>query len=437
MPFGGLVVNRVHAAPKLDGGLPPELATELGADLAERVDESARELAALAARDEAGVERLLDALGDPPAIVVPELDDDVHDVDGLVLVREHLFADEGEAPRLGAAPRARRLGLPRRAARRRPGAARARGGRRGRRAASPAGSRRARRSAPRRPARAGRSPATAARSSEIALAHAAAPRRRGPRAAAQIAAIRSAMPLVAGLVGVGEQRAAGEQPVGQRLDRARALAAELEAPQRPRQLAGARRAAGDERAERAQRVLLLGGEQAVVLSGGGSRWRAARPTRRCRPCAPRRSGRARARRRPTGAARSAGGAAAGRRPRARGRRRARPRARARATVAISSSAEVAGRVAAACRRARARARRRARSSSDSITRPVDRREHDRQRAAVVGGRLQLGVGVVEALRVEARTRSPPTTPRSGTPAARRRPASGGPGPGVRRPRACR
>jgi len=30
-------------------------------------------------------------VGDPPAIIVPELDDDVHDVAGLVQVREHLF----------------------------------------------------------------------------------------------------------------------------------------------------------------------------------------------------------------------------------------------------------------------------------------------------------------------------------------------------------
>jgi anion-transporting ArsA/GET3 family ATPase len=93
MPFGGLVVNRVHAAGELDGALPAALAAELGADLARRVDTSARELAALAARDAAGVERLVAELGDPPAIVVPELDDDVHDVDGLVAVREWLFRD--------------------------------------------------------------------------------------------------------------------------------------------------------------------------------------------------------------------------------------------------------------------------------------------------------------------------------------------------------
>ena len=91
MPFGGLVVNRVHRAADLNGGLPAGLASELGRDLASRVDASARELAALAASDAAGLDRLVAELGDPPAIVVPELDDDVHDVDGLVRIREYLF----------------------------------------------------------------------------------------------------------------------------------------------------------------------------------------------------------------------------------------------------------------------------------------------------------------------------------------------------------
>jgi hypothetical protein len=96
MPFGGLVVNRVHSAPALDGGLPPVLAKELGEELAERVGTSARELAALARRDAEGVERLVARLDHPPAIVIPELDDDVHDVDGLALVREHLFFDDAD-----------------------------------------------------------------------------------------------------------------------------------------------------------------------------------------------------------------------------------------------------------------------------------------------------------------------------------------------------
>jgi len=91
MPFGGLVVNRVHAAPELDGELPGELVEELGETLAGRVATSARELAALAARDERNIDHLRSSLDDPPLLVVPERQDDVHDVEGLAHVREHLW----------------------------------------------------------------------------------------------------------------------------------------------------------------------------------------------------------------------------------------------------------------------------------------------------------------------------------------------------------
>jgi anion-transporting ArsA/GET3 family ATPase len=93
MPFGGLVVNRVHQAVEMDGPLP----AELDEDLAGRVAAAAHELAALAAREAASVERLRAELGDPPTIVVPELDGDVHDVEGLALMREHLFSPSGSA----------------------------------------------------------------------------------------------------------------------------------------------------------------------------------------------------------------------------------------------------------------------------------------------------------------------------------------------------
>jgi anion-transporting ArsA/GET3 family ATPase len=91
MPFGGLVVNRVHAAPELDGALPQELVEELGETLAGRVAKSAHELAALAARDEGNIAHLRERLGDPPLLIVPERQDDVHDVEGLAHVRAHLW----------------------------------------------------------------------------------------------------------------------------------------------------------------------------------------------------------------------------------------------------------------------------------------------------------------------------------------------------------
>jgi len=91
MPFGGLVVNRLHEAPSLNGELPPGLAAELGDALAARVATSAREQAALAARDAANLVHLRAALGDPPVVLVPERHDDVHDVEGLAHVRAHLW----------------------------------------------------------------------------------------------------------------------------------------------------------------------------------------------------------------------------------------------------------------------------------------------------------------------------------------------------------
>jgi anion-transporting ArsA/GET3 family ATPase len=91
MPFGGLVVNRLHRVPESGGAPSPALADELGEDLAGRVSRAADELTALAESDAASLERLLERLGDPPAVVVPELDGDVHDVEGLALVRGYLF----------------------------------------------------------------------------------------------------------------------------------------------------------------------------------------------------------------------------------------------------------------------------------------------------------------------------------------------------------
>jgi anion-transporting ArsA/GET3 family ATPase len=87
MPFGGLVVNRLHAAPGPDGALPDGL----DPDLAARVATAAHEVEALAEREAATVERLRSMLGDPPMVLVPELDGDVHDVEGLARVRAHLF----------------------------------------------------------------------------------------------------------------------------------------------------------------------------------------------------------------------------------------------------------------------------------------------------------------------------------------------------------
>src|SRR4051794_2649816 len=87
MPFGGLVINRVHSAP--DGAVPESLAGAMGG----RVAGPARGRTLLAEGEARNVGRLRRELGDPPVLVVPELEHDVHDVDGLALVRGRLFGD--------------------------------------------------------------------------------------------------------------------------------------------------------------------------------------------------------------------------------------------------------------------------------------------------------------------------------------------------------
>lgn len=82
--FGALVVNRVHAPV---GGA----AAIADPALAAKVVEAAAEVDVLAARDAAAVARLHAELGGEAPTLVPHLDADVHDVDGLVAVHRHLF----------------------------------------------------------------------------------------------------------------------------------------------------------------------------------------------------------------------------------------------------------------------------------------------------------------------------------------------------------
>jgi anion-transporting ArsA/GET3 family ATPase len=99
MPFGGLVVNRVHpladAEPDADEDVPG-----LDAALARKARRTLAELRAIAARDAEAIARLRDAVGDDDPVVVPHLAGDVHDVDGLVAVHRHLFAVGDERARL-------------------------------------------------------------------------------------------------------------------------------------------------------------------------------------------------------------------------------------------------------------------------------------------------------------------------------------------------
>jgi anion-transporting ArsA/GET3 family ATPase len=100
MPFGGVIVNRVHhdVLGKLDvAAVAAELEPELGPKLAARVAENLADYHVLARRDSANIERLASQLGgEERMILVPHLDDDIHDLDGLRAVHRYLWATEDE-----------------------------------------------------------------------------------------------------------------------------------------------------------------------------------------------------------------------------------------------------------------------------------------------------------------------------------------------------
>ena len=93
MPFGGLVVNRVHQAAGRRRARRA-LAASSATTLAARVDARRASWRRWPRATPRTSSACAAELGDPPTIVVPELADDVHDLEGLALVRAHLFADE-------------------------------------------------------------------------------------------------------------------------------------------------------------------------------------------------------------------------------------------------------------------------------------------------------------------------------------------------------
>ncbi|HET8979253.1 MAG TPA: ArsA-related P-loop ATPase [Solirubrobacteraceae bacterium] len=103
LPFAGVIVNRVHH--DLLGDAEPEdlvatLNRTVGSDLAARVAANFADYHRLARRDSRNLARLADELGDEPLLLVPRLDDDVHDVEGLLRVHRYLFASDAERERL-------------------------------------------------------------------------------------------------------------------------------------------------------------------------------------------------------------------------------------------------------------------------------------------------------------------------------------------------
>lgn len=88
MPFGGAVVNRFH---DMREGGKADLESLLGADLAAKVEANFADYRVLAKRDRANLRRLTKRLDGEPVVVVPELDGDVHDLDGLAAMVRHLY----------------------------------------------------------------------------------------------------------------------------------------------------------------------------------------------------------------------------------------------------------------------------------------------------------------------------------------------------------
>jgi anion-transporting ArsA/GET3 family ATPase len=107
LPFGGVVVNKVHyPAERLRGDvadLPAALAERLGdEDLAARVCDNFSDYQALAERDARNIERLARELRTAAVIRVPYLDEDVHDLGGLAEVNRYLFATSEEREAIAA-----------------------------------------------------------------------------------------------------------------------------------------------------------------------------------------------------------------------------------------------------------------------------------------------------------------------------------------------
>jgi anion-transporting ArsA/GET3 family ATPase len=98
MPFAGAVVNKVHSElPAGDADL--DLDSALDEKVAARVGQSVRDHGVLARRDRANIERLRKQVGGE-LILVPQLDEDVHDAVGLAELGGYLFATADERERM-------------------------------------------------------------------------------------------------------------------------------------------------------------------------------------------------------------------------------------------------------------------------------------------------------------------------------------------------
>ncbi len=103
LPFAGVIVNRMHhdlLGDREPHELSAALARTLTPSLAGRVADNFRDYHVLATRDDHNLSRLVMQLDPRRLLLVPQLDDDVHDIEGLARVHQYLFASQAERERL-------------------------------------------------------------------------------------------------------------------------------------------------------------------------------------------------------------------------------------------------------------------------------------------------------------------------------------------------
>jgi anion-transporting ArsA/GET3 family ATPase len=90
MPFGAVIVNRMNVEEPGDDDLPASIDPEL----ARKIEANFADFHALALRDKKNVEELTADMGERPIFIVPYLDEDIHDLEGIEAMDEYLFAGE-------------------------------------------------------------------------------------------------------------------------------------------------------------------------------------------------------------------------------------------------------------------------------------------------------------------------------------------------------
>jgi anion-transporting ArsA/GET3 family ATPase len=100
LPFAGVVTNRIrrdYLAGAAVAAAAAPLMELVDFSLAIKVVECARDHQVLAERDERNVARLASEIDGAPLLLVPQFDDDVHDLQGLKRLSGYLFASKADA----------------------------------------------------------------------------------------------------------------------------------------------------------------------------------------------------------------------------------------------------------------------------------------------------------------------------------------------------